>query len=82
MKTATAILDDALGLPVDERARLVRILCESLEPGTATPLDETWDETWGPELRRRLEDARTGQVRTVPWEEAVSRARSRISDSE
>ncbi len=52
-----------LDLPVAERAKLVHQLLESLE---SVP-EETFDDEWQAELRKRVEDVRSGRVETIPW---------------
>ena len=70
----TTILDAALRLPDADRAALAERLWKSLDDGDGEddegdfgdhPFAAEWDE----EIRQRLEDARTGKVKSVPWEE-------------
>jgi acyl-CoA reductase-like NAD-dependent aldehyde dehydrogenase len=45
---ADSILKDALALPVSERARLVRVLSESIEQAREDLSDADWLDAWGP----------------------------------
>lgn len=67
--TGEALLAAALKLPEAERAALAEALFESIGGGPedvpdAVDLHPDWDE----ELRRRLEDMRTGAAPGIPWE--------------
>lgn len=66
------LLDEALGLPTDERSALVVALLDSLE-GSADP---AVSEAWREELIRRRSALRAGTVLTVPWAEAKARLSS------
>ena len=59
--TTRELLDEALSLPVDERAMIADCILKSLN----TPDPET-DRHWTVEARRRLEELRSGK--TVPVE--------------
>jgi len=63
------LLDEALGLPTDERSALVVALLDSLEGSD----DATVSEAWRAELTRRRAELRAGQVRAVPWADAKAR---------
>jgi putative addiction module component (TIGR02574 family) len=58
------LLRRALELPVDERAALANTLLDSLEI-TDQSVQEAWDE----EVKRRMEDLNAGKAVTVPWEQ-------------
>ena len=63
------LLDEALGLPTDERSALVVALLDSLEGSD----DATGSEAWRAELTRRRAELRAGLVRAVPWADAKAR---------
>jgi putative addiction module component (TIGR02574 family) len=65
-RTLTAVLADALQLPVDERERVALMLLDSV--GKAPP-DEGLDEAWGEEAERRLADWRGGRALARSWDE-------------
>ncbi len=66
-----SVLDAALQLPNADREALAERLWESLDDEVADddfgdhPFAAEWDE----EIRRRLEDMRSGTEKAVPWEE-------------
>ena len=66
------LLDEALGLPADERSALVVALLDSLEGVD----DAGVSEAWRAEVNRRRSELRAGLVRAVPWAEAKARLSS------
>lgn len=66
------LLDEALGLPTDERSALVVALLDSLEGAD----DATVSEAWRAEVMQRRAQLRAGQVRAVPWADAKARLSS------
>jgi putative addiction module component (TIGR02574 family) len=65
-EAADKLLAEALRLPEDERLALVERLMETLGPD-----DGMTDAEWEEEIRRRVEENRTGQAKTMSWPEAV-----------
>ena len=66
----------ALELPVRERARLAQRLIESLDKGAdedPAEVEHAWDE----EIRRRLEEYRTGRTRAIPASDVFRQAQDR-----
>ncbi len=63
----------ALGLPPEDRAKLVERLLESFEP--RSPAQAAWLQL----ASSRRDEARSGQVAMVPGSEALARVRARIS---
>jgi len=63
----------ALGLPPEDRAKLVERLLESFEP--RSPSQAAWLQL----ARARREEVRAGTVAMVPGSEALARVRARIS---
>ncbi len=63
----------ALGLPPEDRAKLVERLLESFEP--RSPAQAAWLEL----ASSRREEVRAGTVSMVPGSEALARVRARIS---
>lgn len=66
------ITEQALSLPSEARALLADRLAESLDPQE----DATYHDLWVAEARRRLEDVRSGAVKTIPGDEALAHVRS------
>ena len=58
------LISEAMSLPVDVRTLLVNKLLESLNPAK-----KEIDELWAKEAEKRVEDIRTGKVKTIPGEE-------------
>ena len=67
------LIEDALALPVDARARLVEHLLQSLNP----PLSEELDRVWADEAERRVEQLRSGQAKAIPGGEVFADIRAR-----
>jgi putative addiction module component (TIGR02574 family) len=66
------LLQKALALPDEERAELVGNLISSLD----SIIDEDVDIAWQQEVARRLEEVRSGSVKTVSWEEVQRKGNS------
>ncbi len=64
---------EVLGLPAEERARILELLIASFEPQSSA--QKAW---MGLALRRR-EEVRSGQVVMIPGDEALARIRARIA---
>lgn len=65
------IAEEALALPSEARALLADRLVESLDPAE----DAYIRQLWAAEGRRRRDEIRSGQVKTIPGEEALARVR-------
>jgi len=63
------LLDEALGLPTDERSALVVALLDSLEGSDDSAISDAWRQ----ELRTRQAALRAGTVKPVPWSESKAR---------
>lgn len=70
MRSADEILEDALALPVEARARLAGSLIESLDEDA---VDEQAEELWSAEISRRIADIDAGRVKLVPWSDVRKR---------
>lgn len=66
------IAEEALALPSDARALLADRLVESLDPLT----DPDVRDAWAAEALRRLDEIRSGKVKTIPANEVLARART------
>jgi putative addiction module component (TIGR02574 family) len=73
---ADRLLDEALKLAPDERARIVAELLATLEPDL--PSHRRSDEEWIREIERRARAAAAGSPE-VPWTAARDQIRSRLS---
>jgi len=63
------LLEEALALSAQERTDLAATLLDSLDEGE----DEGVEDAWSEEIKRRVEDVESGNVKTVPWSEARKR---------
>lgn len=70
------LLDEALKLPPDERARIVAELLATLQPDL--PSQQRSDEEWIREIERRARAAVSGSP-GVAWPDARDQVRSRLS---
>ncbi len=68
------LIDEVLSLPVEERARIVNTLLESLN----VP-DPAIDKKWAEVAKRRLEELRSGKVKPIPGDEVFKRVQKRFS---
>jgi len=66
------LLQKALSLPDAERAELASSLLASLD----TTIDPDVDAAWQHELARRLDEVRSGNVGTIPWDQVQRKART------
>lgn len=71
MKTSD-LIDEAVSLPLEERARVVDSLLQSLNPP-----DEAAAAAWLEAARRRLAELRAGTVVPVDGEQVFARIRNR-----
>ena len=62
-----------LGLPAEDRARLLELLLASFEPKSET------QEAWVRLANRRREDVHAGRATMVPGDEALARVRARLA---
>lgn len=66
-------VDEAISLPIEERALLVDSLLRSMNP-----LDKENDKKWAAEAKSRLEDLRAGKIAPVLGEEVFNKIRNRF----
>ncbi|MDI6746102.1 MAG: addiction module protein [Rhodocyclaceae bacterium] len=72
MKTSD-LMTEAASLPLEERARLVDSLLQTLNPA-----DEATTAAWLAVARRRLDDMRSGRVEAIPGEAVFEKVRRRL----
>ena len=63
------LLDEVLGLPVEERSALAVALLDSLEMADEAMVSELWRA----EVNRRRAELRAGRVQAAPWSEVRQR---------
>ena len=76
MSSLDQIAESALGLPLPDRTRLVARLLESLDDASHDPEIE---QAWEVEIARRIRDLLDGRAKTIPAEQALSEARSKLA---
>lgn len=69
------VLEKALTLSLPERSLLIDRLIESMDD---SPAEEGVEEAWDEEIKRRVDDIRSGKVETIPGEEVRRRLAARI----
>jgi len=69
------IAEEALALPSEARALLADRLVESLDPAE----DGLIRQVWMREARRRINEVRSGEVKTIPSEDAFAQVRQAIA---
>jgi putative addiction module component (TIGR02574 family) len=69
--TIEQIAKEALALPSESRALLADKLVESLDTVALSNMDRTWLA----EVKRRHEEVRSGEVQTIPGDEALAKVR-------
>lgn len=72
MNTAD-LMTEAASLPLEERARLVDSLLQTLNPA-----DDSTTAAWLAVARRRLDDIRFGRVEMIPGEAVFEKVRRRL----
>jgi putative addiction module component (TIGR02574 family) len=69
------ILEQALTLSTQERGLIIDRLSESLDD---EPAEEGAEEAWASEIKRRVEDIRSGKVEMIPGEEVLRRLKKKF----
>jgi len=67
------LIDEAISLPIEERALLVDSLLRSMNP-----LSKENDRKWALEAKKRLAELRSGKVKTVSGEEVFNKVWKRF----
>lgn len=73
------LLERALALSVEERGLLIDRLVESLDK---EPVEEGVEAAWGEEIKRRVDDIRSGRVKTIPGEEVLREMAEEFPDEQ
>ena len=72
------LLEKALALSTRERGVLIDRLIESLDEG---PPEEGVEAAWDEEIKRRVDDIRSGRVKTIPGEQVLRRLKTRLRNA-
>jgi len=72
---ASEVLAQAMQLSPQERELLIDELVESLDEG---PAEAGAEEAWAGEIKRRVDEIRSGKVKMIPSEEVERRIAARM----
>jgi putative addiction module component (TIGR02574 family) len=72
------LVKQAMSLPPEDREILANSLFESLDH----PVDEGVESAWGEEIKRRVDDIRSGRVKTIPGEQVLRELAEEFPDGE
>ncbi len=72
---ARKLLDDAMALPSEDRARLAAALLASLDDRA----DPDATSAWAAEVERRAERVLSGEAEEAPWDEVRARLLDRLA---
>ncbi len=73
MSKTQDLIDEAISLPIEERALLVDSILRSMIPS-----NEENDQKWASEAKARLEELRSGKVKPIPGEEVFKEIWKRL----
>lgn len=71
------LIDEASMLPLDEQ----ELLANSLLSHVAENTDQSVQAAWDAEIKRRLDDIRSGRAKMIPLEEVRRRMMARLRDA-
>jgi len=72
MIKSTELFDEAVSLPVEIKTQLVDKLLRSLHP-----VQKEIDKLWAAEAEKRVEEIKSGKVKTIPGDEVFKKILSR-----
>ncbi len=68
------LFDEAISLPIETRMQLVEKLLRSLNP-----TQKEIDKLWAKEAEKRIEEIKSGNVKTIPGEKVFKKIRARLN---
>ena len=74
MLTTSALIDEAISLPIELRAQLIEKLLKSLNPS-----QDKIDRLWAIEAEKRVSEMESGKVQLIPGEEVFEKLRKRLN---
>jgi putative addiction module component (TIGR02574 family) len=74
----SGLLEKALALSTQERGLLIDLLVETLDN---EPAEGGVDAAWDKEIKRRVDDIRSGRVTTIPGDRLLERLKARQRDA-
>ena len=69
------LIDEAISLPVEERAALIESLLKSLNP-----TESEIERKWGAIAKKRLAEIQSGKIKAIPGEEVFDRIWKRFEE--
>jgi putative addiction module component (TIGR02574 family) len=72
------VLEKALTLSTQDRGLLIDRLIESLDDGS---VEEGVEEAWSEEIKGRVDDVRSGKVKTIPGEQVLRELAKKVQRS-
>jgi putative addiction module component (TIGR02574 family) len=73
------LLEQALSLSVEEQEALANSLISNLDGGVNEgPAEEGVENAWAEEIKRRVDDIRSGKTKMIPYEEVRRRLAARL----
>lgn len=72
--TVEKLMEQAMTLPGESRARLADLLVESLDADELGRIDQLWVA----EAKRRRDEVRSGKVEPIPGDEALRKVRDSL----
>ena len=72
--TIEQLAEQAMNLSSESRAQLADLLVESLDANALGRIDEMWLS----EAKRRRDEVRSGQVKTIPGQSALQKVRDAL----
>jgi len=69
------VLEKALAFSAQERGLLIDHLIESLDEG---PAEEGVEQAWDEEIKRRVDEIRSGKVKMIPGEQVLREFAKRL----
>lgn len=69
----TELAERAMSLPVEQRARLAEQILSTLDPQ-----DDSVEQAWDQEIRKRLDEIDSGLVTAIPANEAFAKVRKAL----
>jgi hypothetical protein len=72
--TLEQLVEQAMSLPSESRAKLADLLVQSLDASELSALDRLW----AAEAKRRRDEVRSGEVEAIKGDEALRRVRDSV----
>ena len=79
MSAASKLFDEALHLPVGERAELASRLLRSLDDDEPAEDPAGVEDAWAAEIERRIADREAGRAGSVPLDQAIADVRAELA---